>query len=46
MFINCPECGKKILGVPRCEFDDHGNAYHIFDFTCSCGFGWIHNPNL
>lgn len=44
--IKCPRCGTQILGIPRCERDEHGNLYQIIDYTCSCGYGWIYNPNL
>lgn len=44
--ITCPQCGTQILGKTRCERDEHGNLYQIIDYTCSCGFGWICNPNI
>lgn len=44
--IICPHCGAQILGKPKCERDEHGNLYQIIDYTCSCGYGRIDNPNM
>ncbi len=46
MTIKCPQCGNTLNGVPKCERDDHGKLYQVYDFTCPCGYGWVYNPAL
>lgn len=44
--INCPQCGNQIFGILKYERDEHGKLYQVIDYTCSCGCGWIYNPNI
>lgn len=44
--INCPQCGREIIGRSFCDYDGNGNLVQLIDFTCTCGFARIKDPKL